>query len=67
MNQPELFDTSRTIPTACPCHGCDAIRQPGQDKADGCAVETERTLREWVRRPDRCLNTIRPEHNDVPY
>ena len=62
-----LFDADRTTTVACTVHGCHAVRQPGDTKAERCDVDLAREAWEWVRRPERCLNTIRPEHTEIPY
>lgn len=64
MNQPELFDPSRTVPTACPVGRCQAIRLPGQTRVVTCAHDLEREL---GKRPKGCLNTYRPEHVEIPF
>ena len=66
MNQPELFDTSRTVSTACPVPGCGAIRLPGQDRVVTCDVDLARATA-WVTRPPNCLNMPKPQHTGIPY
>jgi hypothetical protein len=64
MNQPELFDVSQTVSTACPVGHCQAIRTPGQTKVVTCAHDLDPETR---RRPRGCLNTYRPEHAEIPF
>jgi len=64
VNQPELFDVSRTVPTSCPVGSCQAIRLAGQDgQVPTCQHDLEPDQR---RRPNGCLNTIDPAHTPFP-
>ena len=63
VNQPELFDVTRTVPTACPVGNCQAIRLPGQHQVSTCAHDLEPEHR---RRPNGCLNTIDNRHSVWP-
>jgi hypothetical protein len=63
MNQPELFDVSRTVPTACPAGHCQAIRLPGQHRVLTCAHDLEPDRR---KRPNGCLNTYDPATAPMP-
>lgn len=67
-DQAELFDVSRTVPTACPVPGCGAIRLPDQHKVVTCATDLERASAGWTgARPKACLNTHNPDAADIPY
>lgn len=65
MSNLALFDADRTVATQCP--HCPAIRQPGQDRAPQCEVDTQRQSGAgWVARPQTCLNHPQPEHDPFP-
>lgn len=57
-----LFDPDHTGPTVC-AH-CQAIRYPNQHRAITCAHDLNPETR---RRPNGCLNTYQPEHQEIPY
>lgn len=63
MNQPALFDASKTCPTPCPVGHCAAIRFPSQDKVPTCAHDLDPEHR---ARPKGCLNTIDPATAPFP-
>jgi hypothetical protein len=65
MTDRPLFDVDRTVPTACPVPGCNAIRLPGQDKVTNCQVDAARAV-EWTARPKACLNQFDPTANPWP-
>jgi hypothetical protein len=65
VNQPELFDASKTVPTACPVGACAAIRLPGQHRVPTCAHDLS-TEDPRGKRPRHCLNTIDPATTPFP-
>lgn len=66
--QHELFDAGRTTDERCVVHGCNATRKAGEQTAPECVIDHERRAGAlYVRRPYRCLNAIRPEHQEIPY
>lgn len=66
MNQPELFDVSRTVPTACPAGHCQAIRLPGQQRVVTCEYDLEPAHPYRGKRPKGCLNTYDPATAPLP-
>ena len=67
MNDPQLFDPERTIPTACPVGHCEAIRLPGQDRVVTCSHDLEPAHPYRTKRPKGCLNAIDNRYQGIPY
>ena len=67
MKQPELFDVSRT--TTVRCSVCGATREPTETRAAACSIDRDRDAGSLThrRRPVGCLNTIDPQHTQIPY
>lgn len=65
MNDPQLFDPSKTQVTLCPV--CGATRQPGEPKAPACADDRDREITRYARRRVGCLNAYDPVHAPVPF
>ena len=63
MNEPQLFDPSRTTTTQCQV--CHMTRRPGEEKVPTCPVDHDRER--YPQRPAKCLNHIQPEFQDIPY
>ena len=62
-DQPVLFPL-HTLPARCPICGAT---NTGQDRTPDCGIDTSRKAGDWLRRPNECLNTPRPETDAIPY
>lgn len=66
-DQLRLLDPARTTTARCPVPECQALRYPEQARTPTCRHDRDRALGHHTSRPKQCLNTPRPEHQEIPY